>query len=252
MHHLKHHLFGIILLSSFRSAFADEYDPKPDIFDQTMNTLVPLLIVFLFKGSEEKQNDPVNQGRITQRERKIFDRIRQKISFVKIRRIFDDFLFLLTLFILPCIVFHKSHERFATPIWISILSGTTAGIVFITIIFNYCFHKKDLFIIRLFFCASPFTINICHISSDICFLFYTRSISVSEFRDVFIYLHSVTGIIGATFLIFNTIMLIIDFINDPKRALSRKYLIIIAFIYLHAVTGILCAIFFVYSIIVFS
>ncbi|CAG8474538.1 16565_t:CDS:2 [Funneliformis mosseae] len=44
MHHLKRHLFGIIILSSFDSAFAVEcvpkpdegecYNPIPDVFDQ--------------------------------------------------------------------------------------------------------------------------------------------------------------------------------------------------------------------------
>ncbi|CAB5217521.1 hypothetical protein RhiirA5_409866 [Rhizophagus irregularis] len=56
MRHLQHLLFGIILLSSFGSAFADDYDPRQDVFDQVINALVPTLIVFLnFKEADEKK-----------------------------------------------------------------------------------------------------------------------------------------------------------------------------------------------------
>lgn len=58
MLHLKSLLFGIILLSCLGSAFADEYDPKQDVFDQVIYALVPTLIVYLFK-SEEKEL-PIN------------------------------------------------------------------------------------------------------------------------------------------------------------------------------------------------
>ena len=59
MHHSKRLFFGIILLSSFGSAFADEYDPKQDVFDQVINALVPTLIVFLFDTKErEKVKEP--------------------------------------------------------------------------------------------------------------------------------------------------------------------------------------------------
>ncbi|CAB5355240.1 unnamed protein product [Rhizophagus irregularis] len=55
MRHLKRLLFGIILLSSFDSAFADEYDPSQDIFDQLINVIAPLLIIFLFDTEEVKK-----------------------------------------------------------------------------------------------------------------------------------------------------------------------------------------------------
>lgn len=44
---------------------------------------------------------------------------------------------------------------------------------------------------------SPIAIDISHIISDICFIFYTKNIPGSNFTDVFIYLHAVTGVIGS-------------------------------------------------------
>ncbi|CAB4433617.1 unnamed protein product [Rhizophagus irregularis] len=143
MRNLKNLLFGIILLSSFGSVFADEYDPKQDVFDQVINTLVPLLIVILFKESEEhlKKSDENSDDVKATRSKTTLDKIRIP---VEIRRAFDDFLFLLSLFVLPSIVFHKNHEKFETPLWISIFSGVTAGFVFISIIIIYiAWNKKD-------------------------------------------------------------------------------------------------------------
>ncbi|RGB40850.1 hypothetical protein C1646_686868 [Rhizophagus diaphanus] len=54
MRHLKRLLLGIILLSSFSLAFADEYDPRQDVFDQVINALVPILIVFFIWHEREK------------------------------------------------------------------------------------------------------------------------------------------------------------------------------------------------------
>ncbi|PKY47277.1 hypothetical protein RhiirA4_421269 [Rhizophagus irregularis] len=63
MRHLKRLLFGIILLSSFDSAFADEYEPSQDIFDQLINVIAPLLIIFLFdtKPPEDKKKPEDNR-----------------------------------------------------------------------------------------------------------------------------------------------------------------------------------------------
>ncbi|GES98047.1 hypothetical protein GLOIN_2v1471985 [Rhizophagus clarus] len=101
MCNLKRLLFGIILLSSFGSAFADEYDPKSDVFEQIINALVPILIVLLFRGSEEISDDVED----------------------KVNKEFDEY-------------------------FSDILSATL--------------------------------IDLCHIFSDICFLFYTRSIPVGS------------------------------------------------------------------------
>jgi hypothetical protein len=318
MRHLKRLLFGIILLSSFGSAFADEYDPKLDVFDQIINTLVPLIIIFLFKESEkedlndstkiheeqvnanqqmrheidtmkaqiremerilafmkgdsyvEKQDDDVekrhddvknqddgveNQDgdvekqeeitlrkstfdkfrRVFDKTRRVFIKIRRGLSFVKIRRAFDDFLFLFSLFVLPSIMFHKDHERFATPLWILIFSGTTAGVVFILIIINYiAWHIRDdknSYIIML----SEIIIDLCHIFSDICFLFYTRSLPVGNFTNVFIYLHAVTGILGASFLLYLIVGVIVILSNvcciksSKIDKIAGKYLITMNF-----------------------
>ena len=162
----------------------------------------------------------------------LFDKIRQGISPVKIKRAFDDFLFLLSLFVLPSIVFHKNHEIFATPLWISILSGAAAVVIFIVIIINYtyCHMKDNEGPMRLFFFLSPLVIDLCHILSDICFLFYTRSIPVSNFTDVFIYVHAVTGFLGAIFLLYVTIYLFLDkyckIVAKKIREIFGKYLII--------------------------
>ncbi|GBC00551.1 hypothetical protein RclHR1_00390005 [Rhizophagus clarus] len=232
MRHLKHTLFGIILLSSFGSAFADDYDPRQDVFDQVINTLVPTLIVFLnFKEADEKklisedekiqdvvlQNGTEKRGRETQLESK-FNKIKKELPPVKIKRAFDDFLFLLSLFVLPSIVFHKNHER---PLWISTFSGVTAGIVFIMIVINYISWHIDNEDLKLYnFLFSPPIIDLCHVFSDICFLFYTRSIPTNNFTDAFICIHAVTGVLGAIF--FFTTVIILS-LNKCGYNFSRKF-----------------------------
>ncbi|PKY52046.1 hypothetical protein RhiirA4_469429 [Rhizophagus irregularis] len=162
MRHLQHLLFGIILLSSFGSAFADDYDPRQDVFDQVINALVPTLIVFLnFKETDEKKlineeesedvikqgdveiqqngaeesEDVIKQGDVEiqqngaeesedvrkqgdveiqqngakkrgwkQQLKSKFNKIRKELPPVKIKRAFDDFLFLLSLFVLPSLL----------------------------------------------------------------------------------------------------------------------------------------------------
>ncbi|GES95694.1 hypothetical protein GLOIN_2v1815713 [Rhizophagus clarus] len=225
MYHLKYLLFGIVLYSSFGSAFADEYDPRQDIFDQIINTLVPTLIVFLFDSIESEKNEESEPGskevsrgsgenanprnsnisdmngmksRNPEKSRKKAPRI-----FDKIRRVFDDFLFLLSLFVLPSIVFHKNHKKFATPLWISILLGVTAGFVFIIFIINYILSSnktKNKSIIYRVISLSGIAIGFCHIISDICFIFYTRSVPKSKFTEVFIFLHSVIGVLVIIYL----------------------------------------------------
>ncbi|PKK63308.1 hypothetical protein RhiirC2_717070 [Rhizophagus irregularis] len=268
MRHLQHLLFGIILLSSFGSAFADDYDPRQDVFDQVINALVPTLIVFLnFKEADEKkllssineesedvikqedveiqqngaeesedvrkqgdveiqQNGAKKRGWKKQLKSK-FNKIRKKLPPVKIKRAFDDFLFLLSLFVLPSVVFHKNHEKFATPLWISILSGVATAIVFIMIMINYiCWHidngELEEFNLINFIYITPYIINLCHIFSDICFLFYTRSIPTDNFTDAFIYIHAITGVLGAIFLLCAIITLFIDSLHDYGYRLPSK------------------------------
>lgn len=201
-------LFGFILLSFFGSAFAAEYDPRQDVFDQVMNVLVPTLIVYLFKSEEKDLNVSNSNSANVKNERDVeeqVDKVNQESiplhKNIKIRRAFDDFLFLLSLFVLPSIVFHKNHAA----LWISILFGVTAGVVLIMIIYNYIyFHiKNDVFFVYNH--VIPPIIDLCHIFSDICFLFYTRSIPVDNFgnsKDVFIYLHAVSGFLGGIFLFY--------------------------------------------------
>ncbi|CAB4415839.1 unnamed protein product [Rhizophagus irregularis] len=281
MRHLQHLLFGIILLSSFGSAFADDYDPRQDVFDQVINALVPTLIVFLnFKETDEKKlineeesedvikqgdveiqqngaeesEDVIKQGDVEiqqngaeesedvrkqgdveiqqngakkrgwkQQLKSKFNKIRKELPPVKIKRAFDDFLFLLSLFVLPSIVFHKNHEKFATPLWISILSGVAAAIVFIMIIINYIGWHIDNNILEVVnFVFSPPIINLCHIFSDICFLFYTRSIPTDNFTDAFIYIHAVTGVLGAIFLLCALIGIFLGLLNDNGYRLPEK------------------------------
>jgi hypothetical protein len=264
MRHLQHLLFGIILLSSFGLAFADDYDPRQDVFDQVINALVPTLIVFLnFKETDEKklinaeesedvrkqgdveiqQNGAKKRGWKKQLKSK-FNKIRKELLPVKIKRAFDDFLFLLSLFVLPSIVFHKNHEKFATPLWISILSGVAAAIVFIMIIINYIVWHIDNRILEVVnYIISPPVINLCHIFSDICFLFYTRSIPTDNFTDAFIYIHAVTGVLGAIFLFCAIISIFLSLLNAYGYRLPSKinhflskYRITLTFIYIHSVT----------------
>jgi hypothetical protein len=195
MRYLKRFLFGIILLSSFGSAFAG-YDSTQDVFDQVIYVLVPTLIVYLFK-SEEKDLNVSNSNSANEEGQEDITLYKS----IKIRRAFDDFLFLLSLFVLPIIVFHINQPI----LWISILLGVTAGVVFIMITYNYIyFHIED----DVFFTYAKFippVIELCHVFSDICFLFYTRSIPVENFGDyknVFIYLHAVTGFLGTIFMFY--------------------------------------------------
>uniref|UniRef100_U9SKN5 Uncharacterized protein n=1 Tax=Rhizophagus irregularis (strain DAOM 181602 / DAOM 197198 / MUCL 43194) TaxID=747089 RepID=U9SKN5_RHIID len=106
MLHLKCLLFGIILLSSFGSAFAEDYDPKQDVFDLIISTLVPTLIIFLYDTKETKDEKKSEANRESESELEannksrqklpILNKIRQGLSHVKIKRAFDDFLFLLS------------------------------------------------------------------------------------------------------------------------------------------------------------
>ncbi|GBC09876.1 hypothetical protein RclHR1_09190002 [Rhizophagus clarus] len=227
MRHLKLLLLGIILLSSFSSAFADDgYDfsqAKQDVFDQIISVLVPLIIVFLFKESEEdfKKKKKDLEKRIECLEKRMkaleekFPEIREdtetndqgenvnilvqvfnKLKSNKIRRTFDDFLFLLSLFVLPTIVFHKHHE---TPLWISIVSGVIACVTFIMIIINYIgyYIRGKIELNYWSYIYITIMMSLCHIFSDICFLFYTQSISVGENKDIFIGVHAVSGILGS-------------------------------------------------------
>ncbi|GBB92168.1 hypothetical protein RclHR1_19770001 [Rhizophagus clarus] len=240
MGHLKHLLFGIILSSSFGSAFADEYDPRPDVFDQLINALVPTLIVFLFSTKEFKEKDLKEEedlerdsldiekqeiirfkNSIIGKIRRVFIKIRRGLP-VKIRRSFDDFLFLLSLFVLPSIVFHKNHERLATPLWISGLTGVIAGIVFIMIIINYIdWHTKGGTLSVIYLTLSPLVLDLCHIFSDICFLVYTRSIPKDNFTDAFIYIHAVTGVLGAIFLLGALICIFLSDLNCIPRKIRN-------------------------------
>ncbi|CAB4404310.1 unnamed protein product [Rhizophagus irregularis] len=104
---------------------------------------------------------------------RVFIKIRRGLSLVKIRRAFDDFLFLLSLFILPSIVFHENNE---IPPWISIFSWVTAGVVFITIIINYIFWHINFEIMLepiyfLFFLA---IIDLCNLFRHLFPVLYSK------------------------------------------------------------------------------
>jgi hypothetical protein len=81
--HLKRLLFGIILLSSFGSAFADEYDPRQDVFDQIINVLVPMLIILLFDMRDNEEERPEEER---SREELVIEREEHDIC-IKIRQI---------------------------------------------------------------------------------------------------------------------------------------------------------------------
>ncbi|GBB83402.1 hypothetical protein RclHR1_10120002 [Rhizophagus clarus] len=272
MHHLKNILFGIILLSSFGSAFADEYDPNQDVFDQIINALVPTLIVFLFdtkepedkkkqednKESEEQEKlnvirinlrnskdldeeETENSDKTTSHKSSIFEIVKRVsvkikgISPIKIRRVFDDFLFLLSLFVLPTTVFFKNHQRFAIPFWIPVLFCITTVFVFIILITNqilfHLLHRKNNLVFYVFV-FSALAIDFSHVVSDICFVFYTRSIPTSSFTDVFIYSHAVTGIASGIFLPFFVLGVFIhNKVYCKMEVTLRELLIEITFIW---------------------
>lgn len=115
-----------------------------------------------------------------------------------------------------------------------------AGVVFIMIIANYiCSYivYRSRLEDHIFF-PSSLVIDLCHIFSDICFLYYTRSIPTSNFTDVFIYIHAVTGILGAIYFVCFIIFYISadDFCCEPIKIISSRYFITITFIHIHAVT----------------
>ncbi|GBC07039.1 hypothetical protein RclHR1_00720048 [Rhizophagus clarus] len=208
MRHLKRLLFGIILSSSFSSACAGESDSsqscqngdyclsqaKQDVFDQIVNTLVPTLIVLLFDtrepgGKKTEDNEELSK----------FD----NITPVKIKRAFDDLLCLISLFVLPSIVFFKDHKQFATPLWISILSCILTGFAFIIFITTHIlFRMKNRVLAFYVFILSALVFDLSHVIFDICFIFNTKNLPPSNFTEFFIYSHAVTGILSAIFLLF--------------------------------------------------
>ncbi|PKB98478.1 hypothetical protein RhiirA5_431316 [Rhizophagus irregularis] len=247
MRHLKRLLFGIILLSSFDSAFADEYDPSQDIFDQLINVIAPLLIIFLFdteevkkppedkkkpednresearnsenldvetaerpkstlkssskrasedNRAEEKENiggTPINsRGDLGEKtEERPKPTLKQSP-----KRVFDDFLYILSSFVLPTIVFYINHEEFATPIWIPILSVAITGVIIISIVWIYMFPKSP---------KIPMVLaDIFSLTHEICFIFYTRYNPVNNLnlKNGFSYLHVAILIFGTINLLY--------------------------------------------------
>ncbi|CAB4383303.1 unnamed protein product [Rhizophagus irregularis] len=272
MRHLKRLLFGIILLSSFDSAFADEYDPSQDIFDQLINVIAPLLIIFLFdteevkklpedkkkpednresearnsenldvetaerpkstlkssskrasedNRAEEKENiggTPINsRGDLGEKtEERPKSTLKQSP-----KRVFDDFLYILSSFVLPTIVFYINHEEFATPIWIPILSVAITGVIIISIVWIYMFPKSP---------KIPMVLaDIFSLTHEICFIFYTRYNPVNNLnlKNGFSYLH-------VALLIFGTIILLYVYYKliKEKAVPNDRFIIICNRLYL--------------------
>ncbi|RIA90620.1 hypothetical protein C1645_737756 [Glomus cerebriforme] len=234
-----HLLFGIIFLSSFGSALADEYNPKPDVFDQIINALVPTLIVFLFDTKESEEGKRSEESGDEEKSEVSRKKKKSIITIVRIRRMFDDFLFLLSLFVLPSIVFYKNRKENETPLWIPILFGVTSFFVFIILISNYILNDKKGYKNVYAITYSALSIDLSHVISDICFIFYTRNIPANNFTDIFIYLHSVTGILGAIVLLFYIVIYIAGGfyfehllnIMEPIEHYLRKFTITITFLW---------------------
>ncbi|RIA82606.1 hypothetical protein C1645_788078 [Glomus cerebriforme] len=73
------------------------------------------------------------------------------------------------------------------------------------------------------FCVTLATImDLCHIFSDICFSFYTRSLPIDNFTDVFIYLHVVTGILGVIYVFGAMINIVIYRKSDKTSGRTKK------------------------------
>src|SRR5205823_1298364 len=135
------------------------------------------------------------------------------------------------IYILPTIVFFKNKEMFEIPLWIPILYAITSGIVFIIIIISHIriyFESSGnrIHILDAFFGISLiFGLPVSHMISDLCFLFYTRTLLENTFTEVFIYLHAVSGILTALLLFFtlgtipilNCIVVSLHFKGPPER-----------------------------------
>jgi hypothetical protein len=324
MRHLKRLLFGIILFSSFGSAFADEYDPIPDIFDQIVNVIVPLLIVFLFdtkeddkkksednRESEEKEKigvtpvnsrnleetaerskstskpssirafedhresdekekigvtpinsrnlkdpneetaerskstskpssirasennreldekekirvTPINSRNLKDSDEETAERSKSTLK-LSLKRAFDDFIYILSLFVLPLIIFYINHEKFASPLWIPIFSGAATGVIVISIVCIYVFPKSP----KIAFVLA----DIFSLIHEICFIFYTRYNPVNNLylKNAFVCLHIVNMIIGATdllYIYYNMIKGVLHINNRFVRFCNKLYLIV--------------------------
>jgi len=121
-------------------------------------------------------------------------------------------------------VFYKNHEKFATSFWIPTLFGVTAGFIFILLITIYMsatFGYKNEYV-EYIIIVSPLVIDLCHVISDICFIFYTKSIPESNFTDIFIYLHAVTGVLGMFVLLFYIGLFIKYMVSGGFRSREKK------------------------------
>ncbi|CAB5390116.1 unnamed protein product [Rhizophagus irregularis] len=168
--------------------FADEYDPRQDVFDQVINALVPILIVFLFgtKGSEDKEEpersteaNSINSKGSDEEKAELKLTVKQTFKIVTskltFKGVFEDLLYLSSLYILPSIVFYKNHEKFAIPLWIPILSVVTTGVVIILVVlslYNFLAASSYSMLKEFIF---DFLVHIFAIINEICFIFYTNN-----------------------------------------------------------------------------
>ncbi|CAG8801571.1 5096_t:CDS:1, partial [Dentiscutata erythropus] len=61
---------------------------------------------------------------------------------IKRKHVLDDFIFLLSLFALPSVVFYKNRDKFPIPLWISIFLGMVSILVFVLMMLNYFVNVK--------------------------------------------------------------------------------------------------------------
>jgi hypothetical protein len=208
----KSYLLTVLIFLSFGSAFAissdssdddANYEPDKDVFDQIINTLVPTLMVTLFDSS----NPDYTGDKST------------KLTWFRCKQIFDDFLLLLSLFVLPTIVFHKNN----VSDWNTILFGGTSGLMFILQICIFIMMSKSPGerTIKKIKHAVTFFFTLSSIITDVCFIFYTIEISprTSSFTNVFVYMHIVTIAMSVLVLL---ILFIKYIIKSNLRSFEKK------------------------------
>ncbi|CAG8733004.1 28055_t:CDS:1, partial [Dentiscutata erythropus] len=193
--------------------FAEEgYDSTQDVFDSVISTLVPTLIVYMFdkdvigirKLKEANSSDSKTKAEAgysdseTKAEEGSSDletKDENIIRKIKRKHVLDDFIFLLSLFVLPSVVFYKNKDKFPIPLWISIFLGMVSILVFVLMMLNYFVKLNNLRGYGLKIYIIPLSIEFCHVLSDVSFIFYSKSVFTGVYLNIFVYLHAVTGVI---------------------------------------------------------
>src|SRR5438105_12958268 len=99
---------AIFLFLFFVLVYADDYDPKPDVFDQLINTLVPMVIIALLEINPEshiKSESDANPESDIKPELVIMASKSDNSYWLKCKHVFDDILLLLSIYILLTILF---------------------------------------------------------------------------------------------------------------------------------------------------